>query len=141
MTQRGRRIAFDYGDVRTGVALCDPDGILSSPLSVLDSKSRDFLDQISALIAEHEPIRIFVGLPMNMSGSKGESAEKAESFAQSLQSITDLPVVFVDERLSTVSAQKKLKEAGVSARDSKSVIDAMAAVAILEQGLLRENLA
>ena len=141
MTQRGRRIAFDYGDVRTGVALCDPDGILSSPLSVLDSKSRDFLDQISALIAEHEPIRIFVGLPMNMSGSKGESAEKAESFGQSLQSITDLPVVFVDERLSTVSAQKKLKEAGVSTRDSKSVIDAMAAVAILEQGLLSENLA
>ena len=140
MTQRGRRIAFDYGDVRTGVALCDPDGILSSPLSVLDSKSRDFLDQISALIAEYEPIRIFVGLPMNMSGSKGESAEKAESFGQSLQSITDLPVVFVDERLSTVSAQKKLKEAGVSTRDSKSVIDAMAAVAILEQGLLRENL-
>ena len=141
MTQRGRRIAFDFGDVRTGVALCDPDGILSSPLSVLDSKSRDFLDQISALIAEHEPIRIFVGLPMNMSGSKGESAEKAESFGQSLQSITDLPVVFVDERLSTVSAQKKLKEAGVSTRDSKSVIDAMAAVAILEQGLLSENLA
>lgn len=141
MTQRGRRIAFDYGDVRTGVALCDPDGILSSPLSVLDSKSRDFLEQISALIAEHEPIRIFVGLPMNMSGSKGESAENAESFAQSLQSITDLPVVFVDERLSTVSAQKKLKEAGVSTRDSKSVIDAMAAVAILEQGLLSENLA
>jgi len=141
MTQRGRRIAFDYGDVRTGVALCDPDGILSSPLSVLDSKSRDFLEQISALIAEHEPIRIFVGLPMNMSGSKGESAEKAENFAQSLQSITDLPIVFVDERLSTVSAQKKLKEAGVSMRDSKSVIDAMAAVAILEQGLLRENLA
>ena len=140
MTQRGRRIAFDYGDVRTGVALCDPDGILSSPLSVLDSKSRDFLNQISALIAEYEPIRIFVGLPMNMSGSKGESAEKAESFGQSLQSITDLPVVFVDERLSTVSAQKKLKEAGVSTRDSKSVIDAMAAVAILEQGLLRENL-
>ena len=141
MTQRGRRIAFDYGDVRTGVALCDPDGILSSPLSVLDSKSRDFLDQIAALISEHEPIRIFVGLPMNMSGSKGESAEKAENFAQSLQSITNLPVVFVDERLSTVSAQKKLKEAGVSTRDSKSVIDAMAAVAILEQGLLSENLA
>ena len=141
MTQRGRRIAFDFGDVRTGVALCDPDGILSSPLTVLDSKSRDFLNQISALIAEYEPIRIFVGLPMNMSGSKGESAEKAESFGQSLQSITDLPVVFVDERLSTVSAQKKLKEAGVSMRDSKSVIDAMAAVAILEQGLLRENLA
>ena len=69
MTQRGRRIAFDYGDVRTGVALCDPDGILSSPLCVLESKDKNFLEKISSLISEHEPIRIFVGLPVNMSGS------------------------------------------------------------------------
>jgi putative Holliday junction resolvase len=141
MTQRGRRIAFDYGDVRTGVALCDPDGILSLPLCVLESKARDFLDQISSLLEEHEPIRIFVGMPMNMSGLKGESAEKAEVFAASLTSVTSIPIVFVDERLSTVSAQKRLKEAGVSTRDSKALIDAMAAVAILEQGLLSENLA
>jgi putative Holliday junction resolvase len=77
---------------------------------------------------------------MNMSGSKGESAAKAESFVQSLKSVTSLPIGLIDERLSTVSAQKKLKEAGVSTRDSKALIDAMAAVAILEQGLLSENL-
>ena len=129
--ERGRRIAFDYGDVRTGVALCDPDGILSSPLCVLESKAKNFLEQIASLLLEHEPIRIFVGMPMNMSGSKGESAAKAESFVQSLKSVTSL---------STVSSQKKLNEAGVSARDSKALIDAMAAVAILEQGLLSENL-
>ena len=138
--ERGRRIAFDYGDVRTGVALCDPDGILSSPLCVLESKAKNFLEQIASLLLEHEPIRIFVGMPMNMSGSKGESAAKAESFVQSLKSVTSLPIVLIDERLSTVSAQKKLKEAGVSTRDSKALIDAMAAVAILEQGLLSENL-
>ncbi|CAN2200298.1 COG0816 Predicted endonuclease involved in recombination (possible Holliday junction resolvase in Mycoplasmas and B. subtilis) [Candidatus Nanopelagicaceae bacterium] len=141
MTQRGRRIAFDYGDVRTGVALCDPDGILSSPLCVLESKEKNFLEKISSLLAEHEPIRIFVGLPVNMLGSKGESAEKVEGFVASLTSVTSLPIVLVDERLSTVSAQKKLKEAGVTSRDSKALIDAMAAVAILEQGLLSENLA
>lgn len=137
---RGRRIAFDYGDVRTGVALCDPDGILASPLCVLDTKSKNFIAEISALISEHEPIRIFIGKPLNMSGSTGESAQKVEVFAEQIQMITDLPIQFVDERLSTVSAQKKLKEAGVSTRESKSLIDAMAAVAILEQGLLSETL-
>ena len=73
---RGRRIAFDYGDVRTGVALCDPDAILSSPLCVLQSKDRDFFAQIQNLIIEHQPIRIFIGLPVNMSGSEGESVER-----------------------------------------------------------------
>ena len=140
MSKRGRRIAFDYGDVRTGVALCDPDGILASPLCVLESKSQNFFSDINDLLTEHQPISIFVGLPMNMSGSSGESAEKVDVFVSALKEITHLPIQYVDERLSTVSAQKKLKEAGVSSRDSKQMIDAMAAVAILEQGLLRENL-
>jgi putative Holliday junction resolvase len=140
MSKRGRRIAFDYGDVRTGVALCDPDGILASPLCVLETKSKNFNSEVSTLLTEHEPIAIFVGLPMNMSGSTGESAEKVEHFVATLKELTDLPIYLVDERLSTVSAQKKLKEAGVSTRDSKQLIDAMAAVAILEQGLLSENL-
>jgi putative Holliday junction resolvase len=137
---RGRRIAFDYGDVRTGVALCDPDAILASPLCVLHSKDKDFLTQIQNLIIEHQPIRIFIGLPVNMSGSEGESVEKVRAFATSLAEIVDLPISMVDERLSTVSAQKQLKEAGVSTRGSKELIDAMAAVGILEQGLLREDL-
>jgi putative Holliday junction resolvase len=137
---RGRRIAFDYGDVRTGVALCDPDGILASPLSVLQSQDKNFLDQVVGLITEHEVIHIFIGLPVNMSGVEGESVEKVRAFSHSLADRVDVPISMVDERLSTVSAQKKLKEAGVSTRDAKSLIDAMAAVAILEQGLLRENL-
>jgi putative Holliday junction resolvase len=140
MSKRGRRIAFDYGDVRTGVALCDPDGILASPLCVLETKSKNFNSEISTLLTEHVPIAIFVGLPMNMSGTTGESAGKAQNFVATLKELTDLPIYLVDERLSTVSAQKKLKEAGVSTRDSKQLIDAMAAVAILEQGLLSEDL-
>lgn len=137
---RGRRIAFDYGDMRTGVALCDPDGILSSPLCVLETKSKNFITEISSLLSEHEPIRIFIGKPLNMSGKAGESAEKVTAFVEQIRSITSLPIQLVDERLSTVSAQRKLKEAGVSMRDSKSLIDAMAAVAILEQGLQSETL-
>lgn len=135
---RGRRIAFDYGDVRTGVALCDPDGILATPLCVLETKSKEFVNQISILLSEHEPIRIYVGQPLNMSGSAGESSKKVQTFIEMLSALTDIPIETVDERLSTVSAQKKLKEAGVSSRGSKSLIDAMAAVAILEQGLNSE---
>lgn len=136
---RGRRIAFDYGDVRTGVALCDPDGILATPLCVLETKSKEFVNQISILLSEHEPIRIYVGQPLNMSGSAGESSMKVQTFIETLSALTDIPIETVDERLSTVSAQKKLKEAGVSSRGSKSLIDAMAAVAILEQGLISES--
>lgn len=136
---RGRRIAFDYGDARTGVALCDPDAILASPLCVLQSNDRNFLNEVGALLLEHQPIHIFIGLPKNMSGTSGESVAKVEAFAASLNTISDIPITFIDERLSTVSAQKKLKEAGVSSRDSKGLIDAMAAVAILEQGLLSED--
>ncbi len=137
---RGRRIAFDYGDVRTGVALCDPDGILASPLCVLDTQSKSFLRDVSDLLAEHEPVRIFVGKPLNMSGTSGESTEKVLTFVDQIKSVSAIEVQLIDERLSTVSAQKKLKEAGLSTRDSKALIDAMAAVAILEQGLSSENL-
>jgi putative holliday junction resolvase len=139
MSNRGRRIAFDYGDVRTGVALCDPDGILASPLCVLQTQSKNYILEISALLTEYEPITIYVGMPVNMSGSSGESADKVNTFVDSLKELTTTPIHLIDERLSTVSAQRKLKEAGVSSRDSKLLIDAMAAVAILEQGLLSEN--
>jgi len=136
---RGRRIAFDYGDVRLGVAVCDPDGILASPLPALKIQDRTLLSSISALIDEYLPVKIFVGLPVNMSGTEGDSAEKAKSFADALTEQCRIEVVLIDERLSTVSAQRKLKEAGVSSRDSKELIDSMAAVAILEQGLLSES--
>lgn len=139
MATRGRRIAFDYGDVRTGVALSDPDAILASPLCVLQTQSRDFLKEVNNLLSEHEPIQIFVGLPKNMSGTAGEAVEKVNSFIENLKGITSVDIATVDERLSTVSAQKRLREAGVNARDSKELIDAMAAVAILEQGIASEN--
>ena len=95
--------------------------------------------EISAIMSEVEPIRIFVGLPVNMSGSFGDSAEKARNFAKMLWDEFGVEVIMIDERLSTVSAQRQLKDAGVSMRDSKEMIDAMAAVAILEQGLASED--
>jgi putative Holliday junction resolvase len=133
--QRGRRIAFDYGDVRIGVAICDPDAILSSPLTTLQSKSKDLFTQIVLLLEEHEPIAIFVGRPTLLSGLAGEAVEKVEYFAAELAKYTNIEIIFIDERLSTVSAMKNLQSAGVNAKDARKSIDTMAAVAILEQGL------
>lgn len=97
------------------------------------------MQQVSALFAEYEPIAIYLGLPKHLSGSDGEAVTKVENFAAKIREISQIPIHFVDERLSTVDAQRKLREAGKSAKDSKSLIDSMAAVAILEGGLARED--
>ncbi len=133
--QRGRRIAFDYGDVRIGVAVCDPDAILSSPLTTLQTKSKDLFDQIVQILEEHEPITIFIGKPTLLSGLSGEAVQKVEDFRARLSEFTDIEIVLIDERLSTVSALKDLQSAGVNAKDARKSIDSLAAVAILEQGL------
>lgn len=136
---RGRRIAFDYGDVRIGVAICDPDGILCSPISPLKATDTKLFKAIESLFNEFEPIAVYIGLPLHMSGESSQSAEKAQSFGREIEERFATPVRFVDERLSTVSAQKKLLDAGVSTRDSKELIDSMAAVSILELGLQSEK--
>ena len=133
--QRGRRIAFDYGDARIGVAVCDPDGIISSPLAVLRSEDKKLQSEIEKIVSEYEPVQIFVGLPKQLSGVESSSAEKARNFGAMIAALTSTEIVYIDERLSTVSAQSKLREAGKSIRESKELIDAMAAVEILELGL------
>lgn len=139
MRRLGRRIAFDYGDVRIGVAICDPDGILATPLTTLLRKDPQLKSQLSALFQEYEPVKIYVGSPKLLSGADGEAVKKVLEFTSFLTNNFDLPITLVDERLSTVSAQRQLQQAGKSARDSKNLIDAAAAVAILEQGLANES--
>ena len=137
--QRGRRIAFDYGDVRIGVAICDPDAILSTPLTTLSATDKRLTDSIRAIIDEYEPIAIYVGKPSNMDGSAGASAEKAKAFSDLVSSLSAVPVVQIDERLSTVSAAKTLRASGVNAKAAKSRIDEIAAVAILDFALSIEK--
>jgi putative Holliday junction resolvase len=139
MSRIGRRIAFDYGDVRIGVAVCDPDGILATPLTTLQSKDPSLKKQIAELIDEYEPAKIYVGQPKLLSGEDGSAVAKVLVFTEMLTSIFDIPVILVDERLSTVSAAKQLRESGINAKDARSLIDAAAAVAILEQGLANER--
>lgn len=137
---RGRRIAFDYGDVRIGVAISDPDAILATPLTVLQAQSPHLISEITEVFSEYEPVSVFIGEPKHMSGESGDSVAKAKSFGDLITQTFGIEVIYIDERLSSVSAQKKLRDAGVNTRDSKKFIDAMAAVAILEQGLAIEKL-
>ena len=137
--QRGRRIAFDYGDVRIGVAMSDPDSILASPLTTLASSDPKLFQQIALLIDEHEPVALYVGEPLNLSGESSASAQKTAAFAEKLQMEFNIPVTMIDERLSTVSATNAMRQSGVSAKDARSKVDMAAAVAILEQGLAIEK--
>ena len=137
--QRGSRIAFDYGDVRIGVAISDPDSILASPLTTLASGDPKLFAQIAELITEHGPIALFVGEPINLSGESSASSQKAAAFASQLLAEFNLPVTMIDERLSTVSATNAMRESGVSAKEARGRIDMAAAVAILEQGLALEK--
>lgn len=136
---KGRRIAFDYGDVRIGVAVSDRDGILATPVVTLETTKPDLWDRIFDLFAEYEPIEIYVGRPVHLAGHESESTTKAELFGGQLRERFDVIVTMIDERLSTVSAQRQLREAGRSAKDSRSAIDQAAAVAILELALDTEK--
>lgn len=135
MSRFGRRIAFDYGDVRIGVAVCDPDGLLATPLEVISSKDPSLIANIRVLIEEYEPVKLYVGRPKMLRGADSTAVDKANAFAEKLTNHFDIEITMIDERLSTVSAARSLREAGVDAKSAKSKIDSVAAVAILEQGL------
>ncbi len=133
--ERGRRIAFDYGDVRIGVAVSDPDSILSSPLTTLKATDKRLIKQISQMLSDIQPVAIYVGRPALLSGNDGSATEKAGEFVALLSTITQVPIEMIDERLSTISAARNLRDAGRNAKESKSAIDMAAAVAILEFAL------
>lgn len=130
--QRGRRIAFDYGDVRIGVAVSDPDSILASPLTTLKAADKTLATQILTIFDEIDPVAIYVGRPALLSGNDGLATEKALGFVELLRTITQTPIEMIDERMSTISAARNLRDAGRNAKDSKNAIDMAAAVAILE---------
>jgi len=132
--QRGRRIAFDYGDVRIGVAISDMDSILVTPLEPLLA-GENLQARLADLMSEYEPIRIYVGEPKHLSGSESAKMVLVEDFIAVIAGITTVKVTLVDERLSTVSAASKLRASGKDGRSSKTLIDSAAAAEILESAL------
>ena len=132
--RRGVRLGIDVGKARVGVARCDPDGLLATPVETVP-RGEDSVSQIVALVGEHSAMEILVGLPLNMKGEDTASTVDAREFATALAAASDLPVRLVDERLSTVSAQAALRDAGRSQRSSRSIVDQVAAVVLLQQAL------
>ena len=129
-------LSVDYGDKRTGIAVCDRLEMLASPVTVIwGDYAPKVIAEIEKLTAEHKPEQIVVGLPKNMDGSEGERAEKCREFARMLGEKTGIETVMVDERLTTVSAHKALNVTNVRGQKRKDVVDAVSAVMILESYL------
>ena len=133
-------MSVDYGDTRTGVAICDKREILASPVTVITEKYRpNLIKKLIEIINERKPELIVVGLPKNMDGSCGERCEKCTELANELRETTGIDVDMWDERLTTVSAYRALNEADFHGRKTRQVIDAVAAVTILQDYLGRRK--
>lgn len=126
-------LSVDYGDARTGIAVCDKMEILASPVCVIhESYEPKVIAEIKRIIEARKPEMLVVGHPLNMDGSKGERAQKCAEFAQKLKEETGLETKLFDERLTTVSAHRILSENNVRGQKRKNVVDAVSAVMILE---------
>jgi putative Holliday junction resolvase len=137
---RGRRLGVDVGSVRIGVAVSDPDGILATPVETVardrQKNSSRHLQRLSKLVAEYAAVEVVVGLPRTLADRTGPAAQDAIEVADLLaQRISPIPVRLADERLTTVTAQRSLREAGVRAKSQRAVVDQVAAVAILQSWL------
>ena len=129
-------LAVDLGKARTGLAVCDEGEILASPVAVIAQYNREKLAQAIAEKARELAVgELVVGLPRNMGGSEGESAQGAREFAAALGELTGLPVALRDERLTTVTAHGYLNDTNTRGKKRKAVVDAVAAVVILEEYL------
>ncbi len=139
---RGVKLGVDVGTVRVGVAVCDRDGILATPLRTLGRNAKKNTDVriLAKLAAELDVVEIFVGLPRTMKGEEHASARMATEYAKLLVSTlveagSGIPVRLVDERLSTVTAHRNLHQAGMSSRDHRKVVDQVAAAGILQHAI------
>jgi putative Holliday junction resolvase len=139
--RRGRRLGVDVGEARVGVASCDPDGLLATPVETVPGRDAQAAQRrLAALVAEYEPVEVVVGLPRSLGGGEGPAAARVRAFAERLaRRVAPVPVRLVDERLSTVSAARDMRAAGVSARRGRSRIDQAAAVVILQTALDAER--
>lgn len=136
----GRRMAFDVGKARTGVAASDAAAILASPLATIEERSIDALiHRAFNLVEEVQPVEIYVGLPRNLRGESTLSTNMGMEFARKLQTLTTAEVRLVDERFTTKLAATAMHSAGLTAKQQKARIDAAAAVVILESALNQER--
>lgn len=130
----GVRLGVDAGKVRVGVAACDRDGLLATPVATL-GRGAATVGELRGLVEEYAASEVVVGLPLSLGGGGTPSTDDARALAAELAEVLEVPVRLVDERLSTVSAQRALHESGRSVKGSRAVIDQVAAVIILQNAL------
>jgi putative Holliday junction resolvase len=129
-------MALDVGGRRIGVAVSDPLGIIARSLEVIVRRTDESaVERISELAKDQDVGEIVVGFPRSLSGDVGPQAEAVKSFASQIEEAVDVPLVLWDERLSTVTAARLMRDRGQSARDSKATIDSVAAAVILQDYL------
>ena len=129
-------LALDVGDRRIGVAASDPTGSLASPVTTIErTDEASDIESVLRLVTEYEASEILVGMPLTLSGSKGAQARKVEDFTQSLARQSSAPVKVIDERLSSVEAERLLRASGKKPSRDKSLVDAAAAAVILQSYL------
>jgi putative Holliday junction resolvase len=133
--ETGRVLGLDLGDARIGVAISDPDRKLAVPLGTVHTGAPSDVKAIAAMANEHDVTAIVVGYPLSMSGQAGPRAKLAEGFAAALGGFLQIPVFLQDERLSTVEAERALKDAGAKGRDRRKAVDRSAATVILQAWL------
>lgn len=131
---KGVRLACDVGSVRIGIAKSDFHGILATPLDAIPAGDSS-ITQVNSLIDEYEAIELIVGLPLMMNGTEGASAQMARDWATQLEAQTTIPIRMVDERLTTVQAQRGLHAAGRTVKNSRASIDSASAVVLLQSVL------
>ena len=128
-----RIMAVDHGDVRTGIAVCDRNETLASPVKTIrETDEQKLIGQIAELAQEYRAEMFVVGLPVNMDGTKGASAQACEEFAKALGEKTGLETALWDERRTTVTAHNILNDVNVRGKKRKAVVDTVAATVILE---------
>lgn len=129
-------MSVDFGDARTGIAVCGKSEMIASPVCVISEKDFDkCIEKTAALAKEQRAKEVIVGYPKNMNGTIGERAEKCNLFAEELKKLVDCPVKLWDERCTTVSAHNVLNVTNTRGKKRKAVVDAVAAVIILESYL------
>lgn len=147
--RQGRRLAIDVGDVRIGVAVSDPDGMIATPVETVPA-GKGAMPRLAELIAEYDPLECVIGLPLSLSGREGPAVVKVRAFAAQLaELITPVPIRLFDERMSTMTADSMLKQSmtgnnasrkrGKSGAKKRKVIDQAAATVILQTALDTER--
>ncbi len=135
-----RLLGIDFGTVRIGLSLSDPTGTLASPLPFLDNKSpQQVISAITALIETHQITGLVIGMPRNMDGTYGPSAQKVRDFIAQIQKSISLPITPIDERLTTAQASKQLSGIGLNQKQLRKKVDSSSACLILQQYLDRNT--